>query len=170
MRLASSSSSLRGILTRYRVTCRCGEAAAGIRPRTARGQGRGSSKRGWGQGRRWAGRRSELARSDLRSSLSGARATQPVGRLRRSQEGMVRVFGFIQKVCGLFVKSKATEQKRVQAARRLAPRLGREPGPRGHCTEPGSVWWWWWCRAAGGGGGGAEGGDALPRRANSPGA
>lgn len=28
-------------LTPYRVTCRCGEAAAGIRPRTARGAGAG---------------------------------------------------------------------------------------------------------------------------------
>lgn len=37
-----------------------------------------------------------------------------------------------------FCKIQSNRTKRVQAARRLAARW-RGPGPRGHCTEPGSV-------------------------------
>ena len=69
-------------------------------PNSPRGQGRGSS-RGWGQG---AGggqdAQGELARSGSSLLSLGARATQPVGRLRRSQERVVRVFGFIRKFVG----------------------------------------------------------------------
>ena len=69
-------------------------------PNSPGGQGRGSS-RGWGQG---AGggqdARGELARSGSSLLSLGARATQPIGRLRRSQERVVRVFGFIRKFLG----------------------------------------------------------------------
>ena len=59
-------------LTPYRVTCRCGEAAAGIRPRTARG-GRGGGRRGVGGREQAAGRMPRVSWRvpDLRSSLSG---------------------------------------------------------------------------------------------------
>lgn len=65
--------------------------------RTARGSGAGSSRE-WGQG---AGggqdAQGELALSGSSLLSPGVQATQPIRRLRRSLEKVVRVFGFVLK-------------------------------------------------------------------------
>lgn len=60
-------------LTPYRVTCRCGEAAAGIRPRTARGPGVGVAE-GMGNREQAAGRMPRVSwrGPDLPFSLRGS--------------------------------------------------------------------------------------------------